>query len=168
MTLGQKLFSFDGRLRRRDWWLITLALALLNVVIGDVIRHALLGPAYSVFASGWSAWLALGEPRVGLINTAASLLLLWPWLAIYIKRHHDRDKGAAAVIAAMVWLYAYPALVWFVPLPADDASLAMVVLVLSLVNVGIGLWLLVVMGILEGTRGPNRFGPSPKDYPKKL
>ena len=31
-------------------------------------------------------------------------------------------------------------------------------------NLGIGLYLLITLGFLDGTPGPNQYGPSPKGY----
>jgi len=34
MTAAQRLFSFQGRLRRRDWWLFAALILVLDVVLG--------------------------------------------------------------------------------------------------------------------------------------
>lgn len=163
MTLREKLFSFDGRLRRRDWWLISICLSLLSILLGEAVRYLLLGPAWSVFASGWSAVIALSEPRAGLLGLAVSLLVLWPYAAVSIKRRHDRGHGAGLVIAAFVWSYAYPVALFLLPL-RPDAGMGLIALYsgVGLLNAVISLWMLAIFGILDGTEGSNRFGPSPK------
>lgn len=163
MTLAQKLFSFDGRLRRRDWWPLSIGLGVANLLIGDVLRHALLGPNYSVVTGGWSAWLAMAQPRVGLMNVDVSLLLIWPWAAVYIKRRHDRNRGAASAIAVLVWSYVHPLIILLFPMQdVPDPGLALAQLGFLLLNFAVTIWILAVFGILDGTPGPNRFGPSPK------
>jgi uncharacterized membrane protein YhaH (DUF805 family) len=118
MTLAQKLFSFEGRLRRRDYWLLSLMLLVVIVVI--YILAAALGLDVSKESNG-SLTLQL----------VVTLALLWPSLALGAKRCHDRDQSAW-------WL-----LLQFIPI------------------VG-GFWVLINLGILDGTQGKNRFGPSPK------
>jgi len=39
--------------------------------------------------------------------------------------------------------------------------------IFDLVVVGISLWLLVELGILKGTQGPNRYGPDPLGVPQE-
>jgi uncharacterized membrane protein YhaH (DUF805 family) len=58
------------------------------------------------------------------------LITLWPALAIYTKRWHDRDKSG--------WW----TLIIFIPIIGS-------------------IWLLVELGFLRGTDGPNRFGDDP-------
>jgi len=118
MTFTQKLFSFQGRLRRRDYWLLSF------LMIGVMIVIFILGAVMGIDVSRDS-----GE--AALLQLVATLILLWPSLALGVKRCHDRDQSGW-------WL-----LIEFIPI------------------VG-GLWALVNLGILDGTQGPNRFGPSPK------
>jgi len=32
----------------------------------------------------------------------------------------------------------------------------------ALITLGLGIWILIECGCLDGTQGPNRYGPSPK------
>lgn len=118
MTLMQKLFSFKGRIRRRDYWLLTIGTALVLgviMVIGAMLTES---DGTSSFAG---AILILG----------ASIATAWISLAVQVKRWHDRDKS---------WFWIF---IGLIPL------------------IG-GFWVLIECGFLEGTLGPNRFGPSPK------
>jgi uncharacterized membrane protein YhaH (DUF805 family) len=78
------LFSFAGRIGRRTWWLWGFAAMIgLAIYLTVLLRVA-------------------GVPREiteGLVN----LLLVWPALALGVKRWHDRDKRGW-------WV-----LIWFVP-----------------------------------------------------
>jgi uncharacterized membrane protein YhaH (DUF805 family) len=144
MSFSQLGFSFNGRMRRRDFWIGQILLAF---VVGFIVM--ILFPV---------AAMTLGIPRSGL-NVPAYLggfirsLLLWPVLAIAVKRGHDRNRPAAWIIA----LYAIDAAVeLFSPsggafrpwlMSAEFAFLAYVI---------------VDLGVLEGSKGANRFGPPPK------
>ena len=133
MSIVQMLFSFEGRMRRRDFWLCLIGLMILHSVLMSFVA-AMFFPLWMTSWShngdteiwaGW--WAAMAAPPMLLVNC----LLLWPRLAIGVKRCHDRDKSG-------LWL-----LLGFIPI--------------------IGwLWLLIEFGLLDGTPGPNKYGPSPK------
>lgn len=122
MSLTQKLFSWNGRIRRRDWWLL--------YIISAVILYGL---AFAIMML-----VGQPDPTTGQVTNPAGMIgfifyipLIWISLALTAKRFHDRDKGA-------IWV-----LIGLVPF------------------IG-GLWILIECGFLDGTPGPNRFGPSPK------
>ena len=84
MTLQQWLFSFKGRIGRRDFWvwigLWLVAMALLFILVANGILDA---------------------------QTAAFMLvcLLWPTSAVIVKRLHDRGKsGLWALFMILAWM----------------------------------------------------------------
>ena len=101
------LFQFDGRINRGKFWL------------GAVIIWV----AYAVI-------LGIGVAAESGLVFVLLLLLIWPSLAVSIKRWHDRDKSG-----------------WWV--------------LIGLVPVIGGIWALIETGFLEGTSGPNQYGPDP-------
>lgn len=105
------LFQFDGRINRAKYWLGFLIVAVAGVIVAGI--------AAAVNSNAF--W--------GLAGLAL-LALLWPSIAIEIKRWHDRDKSG--------WWW----LIRLVPF------------------IG-GLWVLIECGFLEGTQGPNQYGPDP-------
>src|SRR5580698_2784092 len=114
--------SFNGRLRRLHFWVGIIILWIVEAIIFGV----LIGPAIAAAAAGGG-----GMSPLGLIGYLLILALIWPALAIQVKRWHDRDKSGWWVLIA------------FVPL------------------IG-AIWVLIECGILDGTPGPNKYGPSPK------
>ena len=85
------LFSFDGRIGRRSWWLWGAAVMIgMEMYLTAVLRIA-----------------GVAKETADLL---VNLLLLWPALAISVKRWHDRDKpGWWALIAFVpvigwIWL----------------------------------------------------------------
>jgi uncharacterized membrane protein YhaH (DUF805 family) len=140
MTFTQKLFSFEGRLRRQDFWICTLVLWGVSMMASIAIMTMFGGGfmAASMAAQGADP----NDPAVaaGLMAAMAPmwaaycvlwLLMLWPQLAICVKRHHDRGQSG--------WM----------------------TLILLIPIVGF-FWWLINLGILDGTPGPNQYGPSPK------
>lgn len=76
--------SFDGRIGRQTWWL----------------RYVLVIFGISVVVSIISAIDPTGV--IGLLLSLASLVLIWPALAGYSKRLHDRDMSLWWVLIAFV------------------------------------------------------------------
>lgn len=73
MTVFQYLFSFEGRIGRLQFW-IFLVIAILVLIFGPLIFGG-------------------GDPfKQGLISLCLLFLLLWPSLAIQVKRWHDINK----------------------------------------------------------------------------
>ena len=171
----QYLFtSFEGRIRRRDYWLGVLGVIVINIALTFLVVPALL------LAGGATVgyWLAtLVVYGINIFVTAA----------LMTKRLHDRDKDA---IPWLLFFLGVPMLVSFaqaagigfeattVPagqlegLPSETVpntdALANVPVpnglgyVLLLVGFVASVWALVELGFLRGTVGPNRFGPDPR------
>ncbi len=151
MTVVQKLFSFKGRMRRRDFWMCTLAIWFATIV-GWVILLIANRDAFGaiIAAGGQSTPEAMGAiRRMGLGSYLIFGLTLWPNLAVNAKRLHDRGRSAGVAV-----LFYLPMLFAFVPsvgqLLSMTASLAV-----------FGYWL-VDLGILDGLPRGNMYGPSPK------
>ena len=77
------LFGFHGRLPRKAFWLY----GVLGLTLAQIFIYVLLGIA------GASEALASG---------VAGLAVVWPGLAISIKRWHDRDKTGWWVLINLV------------------------------------------------------------------
>jgi uncharacterized membrane protein YhaH (DUF805 family) len=76
-TLESILFSFEGRVPRRVYWGVTLAITFIFFAATSIV--------FAVFDEG-----------SGLLTIALLLLcipIIWISLAIQIKRWHDRDKS---------------------------------------------------------------------------
>lgn len=142
------LFSFEGRTRRSHFWIGWLICLGAGVV------------------AGW----------IPLIGGLISLALIWPNLAIAVKRLHDMGKsgwlvvipwvaGIVGVIAAIATV-GVSALANAAALEAGDpiAILALlgpvmgILAVVGLICLGFLLWI----GLSEGQPGDNRHGPNPK------
>lgn len=89
--LWRLLFDPRGRIARSTWWLWGVAAPLG----AGLLLHALLG---------------IARVRAETAEHIVNLLLLWPALAVSIKRWHDRDQSGWWVLTALVpivgWLWA--------------------------------------------------------------
>jgi len=141
-------FSFEGRARRSHFWIAWLVCLGLGVVFG---------------------WI----PLLGFI---LSIALIWPNLAITVKRLHDMGHtgwfaaipyavgfigtivafsmiGASAFLNAAALEKEDPAAIFALVGPAMGLFGLM-----FLVGLGFLLWI----GLTDSQRGENRFGPNPK------
>lgn len=170
MTLVDTLFSFEGRLRRRDWWLLNIGWAVFTLIASEVIITAAFGSGYSLLTSDILRALAarLHDPAVATTQFAIMLVSLWPVLAMAARRAHDRDRIMAPVIVAIVLATLYDNIPGGaftqlnLMLPATIAGFLSLALDIALFCVD--LWLIIVLGFLDGTPGSNQFGPSPKAF----
>lgn len=156
MTIGQKLFSFQGRLSRLDWWIFGVALNIVGAALTGLFSELFLRP-------GGELWGSATAPAQ-MVGLAVTALLIWPSLALTVKRRHDRDRPGwmmAILFAVMVTLNSLPLLYVVLAVAAWEhwGWLGAVAFCLFL----FALWILtlVLLGILPGTKGPNRYGPSP-------
>ncbi len=145
----QKLmFSFEGRTRRSHFWIGWLILLGVGVVAG---------------------WI----PILGFL---LSIALIWPNLAITVKRLHD--MGQSGWLAVVPWVVNIIGVVFVFmsvgmsaifnasALENEDPAAIMALLgpmlgglgLLILVNLGFLLWI----GLTDSKPGSNRFGPNPK------
>ena len=167
MSIMDKLFSFQGRLRRRDWWLFSILLGVLSWVVSSVTMGMMGVSMMSLFpmgAGGQSADIAGAAIKVFEVQCAVSLLFLWPGLALSIKRLHDRDRPGWLIALVYILSVANQALT-FQAMQSGVVGMMhpdMLRLCVSLLLLVVAIWMLVELGFLDGTQGPNKYGPSPK------
>ncbi len=151
MSIFQKLFGFTGRIRRSDWWLFSILLAVVEVVIRIAVRAAT-----GTLAEGANPTSTSGVVADGLV----SLVFFWPSLALSVKRLHDRRKSGWLMFLPIILGFALGCYAVAGVSPTASPPLPFIIIVI-LVGV-VGLWLFVELGILDGAPGPNKYGPSPK------
>ena len=84
MTIQQWLFSFKGRIGRRDFW-IWIATWVVAMLL--------------LFFVAYNAWLSTQTAAFALV------CLLWPTAAVVVKRLHDRGRsGAWAFLIILAWM----------------------------------------------------------------
>lgn len=141
MTPVQKFFGFEGRIRRRDFWIYSILVGLCSQCLAAV---AVLG--FELSREDQS--LALG----------LEFLTLWPTLAITIKRLHDRDKSGWWCLL----FYVGPSILGeFLGRTEFDWAWSLLIGVLILVP---AIWGIVELGFRDSMPGTNRYGPSPKKH----
>jgi uncharacterized membrane protein YhaH (DUF805 family) len=148
---GQFYFSPSGRVSRSQYWLRFFVPVLL---IGIVLNLAEL----------------TGNPLIRMVQSVFQLIVLWPGIAVLIKRIHDRGKSGW-----LVWALYGPLIVAIlftiavlIAIAAGSGGAAwgwgIIAVALWTAVVGVAIWFLVEFGCLRGTIGANRYGPDPVSH----
>jgi len=145
---GAFYFSPSGRISRSQYWLrYFLPVAVIGIVFG--------------FLSLIPSWL------FKLLPSLFNLVMLWPHIAILIKRIHDRNKSGW-----LVWLFYIPAILMVIFLigtitagatsaTGAAVTLGIIAIVLGIAVLCVGVWFFVEFGCMRGTIGANKYGPDP-------
>lgn len=142
MDFGYILTSTEGRIPRSQWWAGLLVIVVIGVVLALLI-----------------AWL-FGPTTVGLLLTLVlQVALIFPSYALSAKRFQDRGKpGSLALIGIGLGLVQTLARVVGLSNPFQPTFLDWI---LSIALLIVGIWYLIELGCLQGTRGDNAYGPDP-------
>lgn len=143
MDLQYIFTSLEGRINRAKWWAGVVILGIISLILGVLIEV--------IFGMGFFG---------GLLATLVALALFFPSYAVCAKRFHDRNKPGNMALYGLV-----PSLIaslldgW--GLTGAPGQLNGLGWICVLINLGVGLWFLVELGILKGTPGPNHYGGDP-------
>lgn len=157
---------FSGRASRSEYWLFML---LYAVVVGGSLGMAIaaLGSPDGAAFSGFTRWFG--------VFCLLALALCLPTYAVLARRLHDIDKSAWWMLLLTPGMFApllmSQTLVGAVTSGAgvgDGGGGAAIVeafsrMMMIMVVAGLCNLILFIMTLLPGTRGPNRFGPDPRD-----
>jgi uncharacterized membrane protein YhaH (DUF805 family) len=137
MILPFKRYAdFTGRSRRMEYWMFTL----LNLIVGIILAVVVFGTAGLADMSDPDAnpdGFAALFGGAGLLFLLYFAVILIPSIAVSVRRLHDRDMSG--------WWYLGFIVGSMIPFVGFLISIAFLVLML-----------------LPGTVGPNRFGEDPK------
>jgi uncharacterized membrane protein YhaH (DUF805 family) len=154
--------EFSGRSRRMEYWMFQLFMILVYVVM--IVLMMMVGGGALMSGGDPSALAAAGGAVmiIGGLYFLFALVMFIPNLAVSIRRLHDTNRSGwwiLAPLAGYVLVLIGAAMAASSP---DNPGIGGVLSLIGLVAViGLGLTLLVFM-FLEGTRGPNNYGPDPK------
>ncbi len=135
MLLPLKRYAdFSGRSRRMEYWMFTLFNVLVLLGLGIVLGA--IGYATGSFQGSTPPTFFI--ILLGIVALGYVAVFLVPSIAVVVRRLHDRDMSG--------WWYLGIIVASMIPIVGTLASIALLVLM-----------------VLPGTPGPNRFGPDPKD-----
>jgi len=141
LSVCQILFTMNGRIPRRTYWLYTILtvgsfIAIVLLTSPEILEESSEFDYYETPAVEQTTNLSADEELdsssdVGsVIFFVSFLLMVWCSICISGKRWHDRDKSAWYVCVRMI------------PIIGP-------------------IWTFVENGCLRGTHGPNSYGPDP-------
>jgi uncharacterized membrane protein YhaH (DUF805 family) len=103
--MGEFLFSAKGRISRSQFWLKWALPMIVVTVVLEIICFSVLEPS-----------------SAGVILGIYGLVLIWPSIAIYIKRSHDRGRSGWFMLLLFVPILNIWALVEFLFLPGTSGA----------------------------------------------
>lgn len=153
MDFQELYLSTDGRISRKTWWI-----GLLGLIVASIVLSLLLG-LIGLGINGWGQLIVF-------------LLLVYPAWCIGVKRRQDRDSHAldykimAVASGAMTILQAFG--IGMAATTMGGGIVMMqptgIMMVVQLVVAVLGIYILIQLGFLKGTPGPNSYGPDPLGY----
>jgi uncharacterized membrane protein YhaH (DUF805 family) len=156
-SFGAFYFSPAGRISRSQFWLrFFLPWFIISIILNIIARGT--GEAGNIILNIWL------------------LVALWPSIAVFIKRIHDRNKSGA-----LVWALIGPEILAIIfsfisgiavasalnagqtPEQAVQgaATVLMITLILWIITGIVGIWFFIEFGCMRGTIGPNQYGSDP-------
>lgn len=139
-------FYPNGRVSRREMWMKFLLPYGGLVTLTNLANMA-------VAATGMLGLL----PLTIMVSSIVGLAMFWPSIAVPIKRFHDRNMSGWWVLIFFVL-----ALVATLVMLAGTMAGPMVTLIGAVTLGAVLLWQFVILFVLPGTDGDNRFGSDPR------
>lgn len=160
-----RYFDFRGRSRRREFWLWYLFVIIMIIVLSIIDTTLGLGGSgqFGAVPNGAAGSNYVARTNGGILTGIFTLGVLIPNFSVSVRRLHDTNRSG-----------------WWMLLPVLPYVIGAGLLLGGAAGLGNGLggliWvsgLFMLIGVicalvvlvfyfLEGTRGPNRFGPDPK------
>jgi uncharacterized membrane protein YhaH (DUF805 family) len=137
-SLGQSLFSFEGRMRRLHFGFVQLGFMFLWFGLAFVLIMGLLA------TEGAGSGFENGDPMMGAMGGIFGVICLiaipalWVNFAVQVKRLHDLEHSGFLVLVPM-----FAGIIPFVG---------------GFISIGFIFWLIFA----DGIAGHNKFGPDPK------
>ncbi len=85
--------SFDGRIGRQTWWLGLIALMVVQWIVLFVFSLIVGGSMMGGFDPNNPETMGMAMGAISIPFIIIVLIFLWPALALYTKRWHDRGKS---------------------------------------------------------------------------
>jgi uncharacterized membrane protein YhaH (DUF805 family) len=139
-SIANLLFGYDGRIGRLLYWLGLMAAWAVPALLATIADHVVAGTG------------DIGRYVAFIIIVGT---LLWMHSAVTVKRLHDHDKSAA-------WYFLYglaPPSLFAAAINLYSDGLFILAWILFALSIAGLLWVMVELGLVRGTPGPNRYGP---------
>ncbi|WP_166299620.1 DUF805 domain-containing protein [Bradyrhizobium sp. 2S1] len=165
MDWANYLFGFKGRVNRAKFWLAGLIIVCWMMFFALLVVSAGLGgkdgfgfnvdDIFRAFdPDSYKSLTSAGLPAL-LVKASGTALFVWVYIAVSIKRLHDRDKSGWWMIP----FFAIPGLMsqFSGRLPGESYLMMAAGLIVFVLYI----WGFIELAFLRGTSYPNRYGPNP-------
>lgn len=156
--------DFSGRSRRMEYWMwivfqviIYIGVVMLMMIFGGGAMM-MMGDPSSAMAAGGIAMIIMG------LYAIWELAVLIPSIAVAVRRLHDTNRSGWWVLAPVVPYFIALFTMFGAAASGSQSGFAaggIIGMLCILAALVLGLTVLVFM-FLEGTKGPNKYGPDPK------
>ena len=136
-------FTFSGRTSRLGYWRLQVPLILFAAVF---------------WCGGFLLAELTGVDWLSGLGVVALLPLVWAVTALYFRRLHDRNKSGWWMVPFYFGPLAIDLAVYTLAGHGENQTAGLI----ALAGLALWIWAFVEVGLLGGTRGPNRFGPDPR------
>jgi uncharacterized membrane protein YhaH (DUF805 family) len=101
----KKYTVFDGRARRKEFWMFALFSTIISIILGIIDR--IIGTDFgSNSSSGW-------------LSTIYSLAVLLPTIGVGIRRMHDTNRSGWWILISLVPCIGW---IWYIVLAAQEGT----------------------------------------------
>jgi uncharacterized membrane protein YhaH (DUF805 family) len=100
----KKYAVFDGRARRKEYWMFVLFNVLVSIVLS--IIDNIIGTTY-------------GAGNTGILSTIYSLAVLLPSIGVGIRRMHDTNRSGWWILINLIPCVGF---IWFIVLAAQEGT----------------------------------------------
>ena len=161
MFLPLKRYAeFSGRSRRMEYWMFFLFQFIVGIVF-QVLVMTTVGGAAALGARPSSMMAAGGMMMVlAALYGLFALAMLIPSIAVGVRRLHDTERTGWWLLAPLV-PYLLTFILFAVAIGGSSGGMGVLAMLCMLAALGLAITVLVFM-FLDGTKGPNRYGPDPK------
>lgn len=149
--------SMDGRINRQAWWIGVIVLIVVAIVLNFILGMFMGGALPSLEQLTDPAFMAGYAQRAGWQSLIVGLITAYPYICLSVKRRHDRNNNGYDAIGLIVFSLIW-SLVQALGILSPTGTIGMVISVIFLIY---AIYVLVQLGFLKGTAGPNTYGPDP-------
>jgi uncharacterized membrane protein YhaH (DUF805 family) len=149
--------GMDGRIGRQAWWIGVVVLIVVAIVLNFILGAVMGGGMPSLEQMMDPAFMAGYAKKAGWQSLIIGLITAYPYISLSVKRRHDRNNNgydAMGLIAfSLLW-----SLLQALGIFMSTNGIGMVISIVFLIY---AIYMLVQLGFLKGTAGPNTYGPDP-------
>lgn len=142
MDFGNLYLSTEGRIGRQTYWIAAIILGVISIIVSYLVSSFVAGTAALVISIIWQ------------------LLVSYPAYNLMAKRFHDRNKPSSYALYVII-AFLVLSVISLLTMPTPGEMPGAVTWIVTGLTLVIGIWVLIELGFLRGTIGPNQYGPDP-------